>query len=703
VGVSVNHGKIYPNTMAEQNRLTREQAQEKLNQLVAVVANKRAALYQALRTDNLDKEAPDYEEQLQIRGTLLIQTLHRWAKSPLAFIEEAAWAPDRKGQFGSGFIPKGLGLPANMVPIIPYPQQRELIEKFPEMLRNPYACAMVAVKSRQVAFTTIFMWLALWAWLFTEHGAGVITTYEEDLVDGGGKGQRTPDTLFGRLRMYLDSLISCLPDLRFNPNAARGKSVDNMIASGLSSSEDVGGKLTRPQWIVHGNRMFPEAEGNYLVGDLPSDSFGRSFSVNFVMMDEIGQYDQKRNGLAKKTWNAAASATKVRFAWGTIPETGGTGSFFYNLMHPNEDVGDDSDVMTRLFCHWSDIVPYMAGASWVCPVCDHRNEHEVQPGPGPDGHEKTCGHCGHHHLVRYHDMTSPWFEQQCKLMLGDKVGIARELQMDWMAAQGDVLFSTLDARSLVIPFRDSGDSITIEGFDPGQSMKNAGAWVCGRYSPKVHRLCQVGYWMSINPHPEYWVPFMKHWHPAQTRRNRLVYGKFAGRTFMEAFDYPDEALRMLEVVSKYPLGDIRGDKYGSHGTPGRTTYDVLMEYGIYVDWEKTADREELVRNGIEWAARVSVAREIEKVEAPTPLGGRFPSLVTAYQTAKPKDYEGESRRVLDVSKKEPSHVHNFVDAYLYQVRDLEQVHAMVDAGGLFTEEPYREAEIIEFGDELPGV
>ena len=680
-----------------------KRTQSLLNQLVVQVSLKRAKLYAAFDLRNVDRNAPDAEEQANKRATLLIQTLHRWSKSPLDFIEDVAWAPDRKGRFGAGHIPKNLGLPANMVPIIPYPKQRELINKFPEMLDDPTESALVAVKSRQVAFTTIFMWLALWAWLFRSEGAGVITTYEEKLVDGGGKGQRTPETLFGRLRMFLDSMVTCIPELRFNKDAKTSKGVDGMTASGLLSSQDVTGKITRPAWMIHGLRMFQEAEGNYLVGDIPSDSFGRSFSVNFVMMDEIGQYDKRQTGLAASAWKASSTAAKCQFAWGTIPETGGTGSFFYKLLHP-ERTTTGTEVVHRIRCHWSDIAPYMAGAEWICRVCKERNAHKTQPGPGHAGTDHECSTCNTVQRVQYHDMTSPWFERMCAIMLFDKIGIARELQMDWMAAQGDVLFSSLDSRNLVIPFRDTpGTNITLEGFDPGQSMKNAGSWICGRFCPKSIRIAQVGYWMSINPHPEYWVPFMKHWSSKQMTRNRIIYGKLAGKTFLDAFDYPPAAMEMMDFVSQFPLGDLRGDKYGSHQNAGQSTYDVLAEYGIFVDWVKTPDREELVRNGVEWSSRMSIDARIEKMAPPTPFGSGFPDLPSVFQTAKPAEGDGEARRKYDVSKKNPPHVHNACDAFFYQVRDLDQVHAIVDAGGVYGMEPLREAEIVEFGDALPGV
>ena len=92
-------------------RLTAEQAQDALNQLVVQVATRRAKLYQSFV---ITPEMPEWEQRS--RAQLLVQTLHRWSKDPLAFIEDAAWAPDRKGRFGSGHIPKNLGLPANMVP-----------------------------------------------------------------------------------------------------------------------------------------------------------------------------------------------------------------------------------------------------------------------------------------------------------------------------------------------------------------------------------------------------------------------------------------------------------------------------------------------------------------------------------------------------------------------------------------------------------
>jgi len=200
--------------------LTDQQAQDFLNELVVQTAYRRAKLYAAFKAS-----PDDTEEQRNQKAELLVRTLHRWSESPLEFIEEIGWAPDPKGRFGSGHIPKNLGLPAKSVPIIPYPAQKELILKFPEMLDSPTETALAAVKSRQVAFTTIFMWLAIWAWLFRPNGQGIITSYAEDLVDTGGKGQRTTDTLFGRLRNFLDAIVTCIPELRFNQNAKAKKAL----------------------------------------------------------------------------------------------------------------------------------------------------------------------------------------------------------------------------------------------------------------------------------------------------------------------------------------------------------------------------------------------------------------------------------------------------------------------------------------------
>ena len=677
---------------------------EDLKALVVEECYRRAQLYDSFRI-----KPNDTKETREAKVELLILQLHEWKADPIAWLNDMAWAPDPKGAFGSKAVPEELAnyIPTKMVPFIPYPKQREVAIEFDALCRGDVDGDIGLLKSRQVAMTTMMIWMAEREFLFFKQSPGLMGTYEEGLIDQGGKGQRDPDSLFGRLRMFLDCMCHCIPALRFNSHiyknrhskADRAAQKWKNSGCGFESHEDTSFKLTRPPWYVYGNEIFPEAKGNWILGMLPSDSFGRSLSAHWALLDEIGQYNLNRDGNDKDAWNACANNVKVRVGWGTIGKKSPLSSMLYEL---TEGRDEDDYTLTSFWVHWSDIVPYMAGARWKCRACAHSNPHPVLPGPGPKGHMLVCDGCVREIIVRYKDLWSPWYERVCLKMKMDKVGIARELDMDWQSSQGDTLFAAIDAGTVLERTTVRPTMIAFDGFDPGNSVDNPAAWVCGLYDPRARKIHIVGYWMAANAFAEFFVPFFKRWSSAQTKRMRLVYGKYSGMTFSEAFEYSDDAYRMMDHLATIgvPIGDIYGDKYGSHQNMTESAYDILANYGIYVNYEYTKDREALVRRGQEWAARIAIDDRIEDIKPMSPLNKRYPSIFQVFTTAKPTPVTGQGTYRVDVDKKTPPHVNHACDAWFYLCRAFagHEIHASADSGGRFAVDGRREVKSVYFGD-----
>jgi hypothetical protein len=230
-----------------------EATRDLLDEMVKQVCLRRANLYTTLRIYDDDKK-----EVQEVKAALLLQTLHRWAKNPLAFIDEVGWCPDPKDQFGASAVPTDLiqsGLaPRGMVPLILFEKQKEWIKAFFRAIDGRDSKDIGIVKSRQVAMTSLTVLCGLHVWLFRTASPAVWTTYDELLIDPGGSGDRTADSLFGRARLTLDSLTTCIPALRFNahlkPRFTKYYTKDRWDKelkanpSGLGNSEDKGGKLT---------------------------------------------------------------------------------------------------------------------------------------------------------------------------------------------------------------------------------------------------------------------------------------------------------------------------------------------------------------------------------------------------------------------------------------------------------------------------
>ena len=178
-----------------------ETPRELLDQLVKmVVARRHQTVYQAVQIRPDDKKSVRED-----KARLLFMLLDKWSKDPLEFVKDLGWVSDPRGEFGSRAIPRGHS-PRQMTPFIPFPKQEEMCRIWQECLDAPGRMDFAGAKSRQVAMSWLMDLLAIWAWLFRGDTHGVLTTYKREYIDAGGKGQRSPVSIFGRLRLALDAL-----------------------------------------------------------------------------------------------------------------------------------------------------------------------------------------------------------------------------------------------------------------------------------------------------------------------------------------------------------------------------------------------------------------------------------------------------------------------------------------------------------------
>ena len=679
----------------------------------------------------------DSAQEVELKLGLLIQeVLPAWAADPLKFLDHNAWAPDPLGAYGDQTRLAGL-VPGQAVPLIVFDRQKDFVKLWWEAISGRDMVDIWGEKSRQQALTTIAIWLSLHSWLFTPATTGILATFKDDVLDAGGKGQRDATSLFGRFRMFLDYFFwgfgpcfdAALPSLlKFNqhqappPPASKAKAHWSAAVkwaswvkneTGMEEAQDKSKKLVRPKWVVSKASLFPGAEGNWVWGSIPGDAIGRSQSATYVLFDELAHYNKEVGKDADRdSYSATAANTRVRVGWGTPPKGGDPRSLLYERIHVRPT---KTGRIWRM--HWTHNPVWMVGAQWVCRLCQHMNSAPMHPPPKWPTENKQCAGCQEDVVVRARgtespsggDYTSPRYVEMCE-RIGDKVGIAAELEIDWGGAQGDALFSTFDPTHRAVERWDPAGCLRIDGLDPGNSMKNTGAWFAALVNPQTLRVKLVGYWMSTEPLAEFWLPFLKRWGPDRLRRQRFTYGKFAGKRFIDEFFYPDEAMAMLEHMAgrdakghegppKFPMGEIQGDKYGSHNNMSYSAYDILHTYKVDVDWSYTKDREALVRSGIEWAARMEIDDAIADVSPPSKTGVLFPSPRQVFLTARPREQSGQSAYKLDVDKKEPEHVHNAVDAWLYIVKRIMEtdVHASVSPEGDWGVDEHEDVDIWHYG------
>jgi len=599
--------------------------------------------------------------------------------------------PDPQGYFGGrGQIPEGLA-PPRMVPILLYPRQREAIIEINRAIDAQEPVDINIVKSRQVAGTGIILSDFVGYYFFEPGFKALLGSYEEDVIDGGGGGHREGDSLFARLRMMLDAFFWCFgPNfglsqsvLRFNQHIpkgflfGKGRNIDNV--AWLGKSDDVKMRVKRPRWTLFGNEVFPGASGNLVQGKMPSDKFGKSDSFSVALFDEFGEYDKIGPGVDKKAYDAAGPCVRCRVTLGTVPEGGGHASHFKAL----HDKGNTA-TLKNFEIDWTDVAVYMIGAFYSCEHCGTEPIVDSQPfrgrpsmygretpGPSLEGIEKTCEHCGHVQLLTQERVSSPFFERVKDRLNFDPVALARYYRRNFDAAQSDRFFYTFDRDMAYTRRTRSPKAFMLDGLDPGYSTKHPAAWMLVEFDIPRQRPRVVGYWMAANTLILYWVPFLKRWSVKQMMRMRMDRGMLAGeyenRPWMEAFRYSEKALKMMDRVSKYTKGGVLGDKFGSHNNQVMSPYSVLGHYRIHVNYEYTRDREQLCRDGVEWAARLEIDEEIADIH-PDAMSGSYPSLRQIFETAQPKKATGQAAQKFDVDKLIPPHVSHGVDAWLYICR-----------------------------------
>ena len=700
---------------------TPQQARELLDDTFYEMALKRAHWRKAA----VPIPGIDSPKEVELKlGLLLHEVLPKWAEDPLMFLEQCAWAPDPLEKYADHTRLQGLA-PKQAVPLFLFDRQKDFVKLWWEAISSREEYDIFGEKSRQQAVTTMAVWLSVHTWLFKSATTGVLSTYKDDYLDGGGKGSRDATSLFGRFRMFLDYFMwsfgpcfdSGVPSLlKFNQHEAPSKPTNKKAYqainkwkawmknyTGMNESQDVTNKIVRPRWRVNQVDLFPGAEGNWVIGALPGESVARSLTPTYILFDELAHYNTEiAAGADKKSYGATAPNSRVRVGWGTPPEGGDANSLLYERIHlrPRK-----SDRVWRM--HWIHNPVWMAGAAWICKECGHNNPLPMHPPPKFPVDEIQCQGC--QTLMRVEtrgteapsggDITSPRYRTACDRMTS-KRQVAAELEIDWGGAQGDALFSTWDGTISRKRFEPQ-QCMVLDGLDPGNSLKNTGAWFASIIDPMTQRIQLVAYWMSTEPLAEFWIPFLKRWDHKRLERARFTYGKHAGKRFVDVFDYPREAYRVLEILQEYrlPVGEVEGDKYGSHNNMSYSAYDVLRDYGVDVSWSYTQDREALVRAGIEWAARMEIHDQIADLQPVDKSGILFPSPKQVFLTARPRDQAGQSAYKLDVDKKEPEHVHNAVDGYLYIVKRLmgTEIHANVSGDGDWGVDPFDSGEVTYYG------
>jgi hypothetical protein len=673
--------------------LSESEAKQQLVRAVVLEAQLRSHRHLAF----LPRAGDPPEIALDRKKGLVLQ-LHAWAKDPVAFISDNAWVADRRNLFGSEAIPSGMS-PKGMVPILMFNKHKEVIAEVDRIFESGEERDVFIDKPRQFALTTVlFGWWLLHKWLFRKSFSFVLGSGKgPDEIDAGGKGKRDDTSLFGRLRMFIDAFLWNFsipnPDgtrtslLKFNQHLApRGvarypaqkKAAEawRQNFTGLSDSDDSKNYLSRPKWIVNGIEMFPEAEGNWIVGETPSASFARSKSGTGAGIDEFPHCNENIGpDVDRLSWASCAVNTRFRLAIGTWPRGGSVATEMYRRLRQH----DPTTVFMHV--HWTDLPVYLFGASWKCPGCgtEHAWDHRESPGHGSI--QKLCPVCEETTAVTRHVITSPWFETAKAKLSNDPVSIASEILNDPESTMEGRFFSTFNPRDALVRREHLGAVRMVDGFDPGHSSVYPAAFVAVAYLPQYAKPRIVGYWMASATHIEWWVPFFKRWPSSILKNVTTRWGAKAGQPWLKAFDYPAEALAMMDHLSKFPPGDIYGDTSGSKRMMVESPYEVLSEWKIDVNHRYTADRESLVRIAADWAGRMEIDPRIADLKPPaTMTGGWMPSIMNVFMGA--KSVKVSQSEKIDIDAKDPPYVKNACDAWAYACRAFGSLSdVMVDRVG----------------------
>lgn len=222
--------------------------------------------------------------------------------------------------FGFTFDPRPEHSPHHL-PFITFPYQDRAIQWFIDHIDGSQDGLIE--KSRDMGMSWIFVWVALWYFLFRDGVNILVGSYKEALVD-----DRTDDSLFGKMDYSLRTLPNWILPKGFRFDKHRTKL-----------------KLVNP------------ATGNFITGDTMNPNFGRGSRKTAIFFDEIGSWDY-----AKEAWESSGDSTSCRI--GNSTPKG------YNFMAMLKEQGIDT-----LTLHWKEHP--LKDDEWYAFECARRTEEEV--------------------------------------------------------------------------------------------------------------------------------------------------------------------------------------------------------------------------------------------------------------------------------------------------------------------------------------
>jgi hypothetical protein len=238
---------------------------------------------------------PNADEIRKYRLELLLRCLQdptyaaitygRCKDDPIYFLEMFGWVEDRQTA----------GDAANAVPIVLYPQQKEFIIYFVDILwkavrDETFAYNELIEKARKTAGTWTVLLIFLWFWCF--HNASfLVLSKKEDDVDREGD----LDTPFEKMRFFLRKVPAFL----------------------LPEGFDITKKLWSKTMLIKSPR------GGQISGDSSSSSATRQKRALACLYDEFAFAEND-----KAIWAAGSGTVKVRVA---VSTPNGTNNYYYRL------------------------------------------------------------------------------------------------------------------------------------------------------------------------------------------------------------------------------------------------------------------------------------------------------------------------------------------------------------------------------------
>ena len=222
--------------------------------------------------------------------------------------------------FGFTFDPRPEHAPHHL-PFITFPFQDRAIQWFLEHIEG--GVDGLVEKSRDMGMSWIFIYVALYLWLFRDGTNVLLGSYKEVLVD-----DKTIDSLFGKV-VYA---LNCMPKW--------------MLPKGFKMS----------QHKTHMKLINP-ANGNVINGDTMNPDFGRGARKTVIFFDELGTW-----AYAREAWQSSSDSTSCKIG-NTTPKG-------YNFVAMLKEDGIDT-----LTLHWKEHP--LKNEEWYNYECARRTEEEV--------------------------------------------------------------------------------------------------------------------------------------------------------------------------------------------------------------------------------------------------------------------------------------------------------------------------------------